>query len=76
MANNPYKNKIIYDGTTLLDLTSDTIAANVVVSGYTGHSASGAPFTGSLVVQTYYTGTTDPPANLGNNGDIYLKVVS
>ncbi len=22
-----------------------------------------------------YTGTTDPPASLGKNGDIYLKVV-
>lgn len=76
MANNPYKNKIIYDGTTLLDLTSDTVAANVVVSGYTGHSASGAPYTGSLVINRYYTGTSAPASSLGNNGDIYLKVVN
>ncbi len=25
---------------------------------------------------TYYTGTSDPSAGTGNNGDIYLKVVS
>lgn len=73
MANNPYKNKIIYDGTTLLDLTSDTLSAGVVVSGYTGHNASGAPFTGSMVVNRYYTGTSAPSSSLGNNGDIYLR---
>lgn len=29
---------------------------------------------GSVVIQKYYTGTSEPPSSLGNNGDIYLKV--
>lgn len=30
----------------------------------------------SVPIVTYYTGTSDPSSNLGNDGDIYLKVVS
>ena len=33
----------------------------------------GSKITGELVVNKYYTGTTAPPASLGNNGDIYLQ---
>lgn len=29
---------------------------------------------GSLAVQNYYTGTTDPGASLGANGDLYFKM--
>lgn len=29
---------------------------------------------GSVVIQKYYTGTSEPPSSLGNDGDIYLKV--
>lgn len=29
---------------------------------------------GSVVIQKYYTGTSDPSSSLGNDGDIYLKV--
>lgn len=28
---------------------------------------------GSIVIQKYYTGTSDPSSSLGNDGDIYLK---
>ena len=28
---------------------------------------------GSVVIQKYYTGTSDPSSSLGNDGDIYLK---
>ena len=37
-----------------------------------GKSIFGVP--GSVVIQKYYTGTSEPPSSLGNNGDIYLKV--
>ena len=40
-------NKVVYDGTTLIDLTSDTVAANKLLSGYTAHDASGAQITGT-----------------------------
>ena len=29
---------------------------------------------GSVVIQKYYTGTSDPSSSLGNDGDIYLKI--
>lgn len=73
---NAYKNKVIYDGNTLIDLTADTVTPESLLSGVTAHDASGATITGTVAIQHYYTGTTDPPASLGEDGDIYLKVVS
>lgn len=35
------------DGTVLLDLTSDTVAPEVLVTGYTAHNAAGEPITGT-----------------------------
>lgn len=48
MANNPYVNKVEYDGSTLIDLTADTVTPASLAQGYTAHDASGAPITGSL----------------------------
>lgn len=53
---NQYKNKVIYNGQTLIDLTADTVAANKLLSGYTAHDASGAPITGTC---PYNADTTD-----------------
>lgn len=53
-------NKVIYDGTTLIDLTGDTVAANKLLSGYTAHDKSGASITGSC---TYDSNTTDATAS-------------
>lgn len=44
---NQYKNKVVYNGTTLIDLTADTITASALMQGYTAHDASGAPITGT-----------------------------
>lgn len=44
---NPYKNKIVYGNQTLIDLTSDTVSADKLLSGYTAHDKSGAPITGT-----------------------------
>lgn len=57
---NQYKNKIIYNGVTLIDLTADTVVANKLLSGYTAHAASGAPITGTC---TFNADTTDATAN-------------
>lgn len=43
---NPYKNKVVYNGTTLIDLTSDTVTPETLIQGYTAHDASGALVTG------------------------------
>lgn len=43
-----YNNKVVLgNGTVLIDLTSDTVDASHLLSGYTAHSASGAPITGT-----------------------------
>ena len=57
---NQYKNKVVYNGTTLIDLTSDTVDAAHLLSGYTAHAKSGAPITGSC---TYNADTTDATAS-------------
>ena len=40
-------NKVIYGGETLIDLTSDTVIAEKMLSGYTAHDKSGALVTGT-----------------------------
>lgn len=63
--------------------TAVTVSASELVSGSQTISQNGttdvtnlASVTVNIPFVTYYTGTTDPPASLGNDGDIYLKVVS
>lgn len=59
MANNTYINKVVFGGDTLIDLSSDTITANKVLSGYTAHDKSGAPIIGSC---DYDADTSDATA--------------
>lgn len=54
-----YYNKIIINGQTKIDLTSDTITANKLLSGYTAHDKSGATITGTC---TFDSNTTDATA--------------
>lgn len=56
---NQYKNKVVYNGTTLIDLTADTVDAAHLLYGYTAHAKSGAPITGSC---TYDADTSDATA--------------
>lgn len=46
MANNKVE---LANGTVLIDLTSDTVTADKIVEGYTGHDATGAAITGTCV---------------------------
>lgn len=59
---NQYKNKVVYNGTTLIDLTADTVDAAHMLYGYTAHAKSGAPITGTC---TYNADTTDATASQG-----------
>lgn len=52
-------NKVIYGGTVLIDLTSDTVTADKVLYGYTFHGKDGAVSTGTL---TYDADTSDATA--------------
>lgn len=68
--------KVVFGGTTLIDLTADTVASETLVNGTTAHKADGTAVTGSLIIQHYYTGSGTPSASLGVDGDIYLEVVT
>lgn len=56
---NQYVNKVVYDGNTLIDLTSDTVAPAYILNGYTAHDKSGAPIEGSC---DFDSNTTDANA--------------
>lgn len=60
---NQYNSKVVLaDGTVLMDLTSDTVAAGTVLSGATFHDKSGAALTGAC---TYDVDSTDATATVG-----------
>lgn len=61
-------------GTILIDLTGDSISAEKLLSGETAHAADGSTITGSLVINTVYTGSGDPSDSLGADGDLYLDL--
>ena len=65
---NTYKNKVIYNGTTLIDLTGDTATAAKVLSGEYFHLATGERVQGSC---TYNANTTD--ANMQSSELLYGK---
>ena len=60
MASNQNVNKIVYAGTTLIDLTSDDVTAGDVLSGKKFHLPSGAAATGTIATKT--------ASNLSANG--------
>lgn len=39
--------KVVYNGSTLIDLTGDTVAADKLLEGYTAHDKAGAKITGT-----------------------------
>lgn len=57
-----------------IDTTDATATASDIRSGKSGY-VNGVKVSGSLVVNKVYVGSTDPSSSLGNNGDIYIKIV-
>lgn len=53
------RNKVIYNGETLIDLTADTVTADKLAEGVTAHDKSGAVITGT---NTYDSDTSDDTA--------------
>lgn len=50
---NQYKNKVVYGGNTLIDLTSDTVTPASLLAGFTAHDATGAPITGTATLSAF-----------------------
>ena len=62
MANNPYVSKVQYGNNVLIDLTTDTVASNKMLSGTTAHDKSGAAITGNIAskaAETFTPTTSD-----------------
>lgn len=59
MADVKYKNKVVYDGEVLIDLTADTVTPDKLAKGITAHDKSGATITGT---STKDSDTTDDTA--------------
>lgn len=67
MANNQYVNKVLYNDSTLIDLTGDTVTPESLLSGYTAHDRSGAPINGSVVIPTKISDLQDDVGYLVEN---------
>ena len=62
-------------GTATFTDTSDASASASDIKSGSSAYVNGSLVEGSLVTQTYYTGSGNPSSSLGANGDLYLKVV-
>lgn len=47
MADNQHVNKVVYGNTVLIDLTTDTVTADKILTSYTAHDATGNTVTGT-----------------------------
>lgn len=59
----PSVNKLIYNNNTLIDLTSDTVTREKLVTGITAHNAAGAVITGNVPESTAIEISTDSEMN-------------
>lgn len=50
---NTYKNKVVFNGQTLIDLTADTVTPSTLMQGYTAHDRSGATIVGTATGGDY-----------------------
>lgn len=74
---NQFVNKLIKDGVTKLDLTSDTVTPETLAEGVTAHNASGAEITGTMENCIYYVpeGTTEITSTTIPDKTKWLKIV-
>lgn len=70
-----YKNKVIYNGNTLIDLTGDTVTEDKILDGYTAHDKSGAPIEGTCTFDSDTTDATASQAEILNTKTAYVNKV-
>lgn len=66
--------KVDFGKTTLIDLTGDSVNAASLLRGKTAHNAAGEQVVGEVDLINVYTGSGEPSADLGSDGDIYLDM--
>ena len=66
--------KVDFGKTTLIDLTGDSVNAASLLRGKTAHNAAGEQVVGEVDLINVHTGSGEPSADLGSDGDIYLDM--
>ncbi len=67
--------KVVYGGTTLIDLTADTVKPDKILSGYTTHGANGEKITGTCTYDADTQDATAVEAEILNGKTAYNKGV-
>lgn len=73
MAETKHKNKVVYDGEVLIDLTADTITADKLAKGITAHDKSGALVTGTSTKDSDTTDATVAVAEMLTGKTAYAR---
>lgn len=66
-------NKVIYDGNTLIDLTTDTVTADKMLTGYKAHDKSGTVITGTCNFDVNSTDATATADEILSGKTAYVK---
>lgn len=65
--------KVVFGGTTLIDLTGDTVTADKVLEGYTGHGKDGEAYTGTCPFDVDSTDATVAVAEILHGKTAYAR---
>lgn len=72
----PNYNKAIINGTTYIDLSSDTVASDKLLDGYTAHDKNGAVITGTIATVAAGTPTATKGSVYNNKVDVTPSVTN
>lgn len=67
------KNKIVYGGNVLIDLTDDTVAADNLLSGYKAHNKAGDVVNGTCTFNCDSSDATASASDIANGKTAYVK---